>query len=223
MRLRPLQGSTQRGPPTSLLPTLRRATKSTQSATLMEFLPLRRLSPSESTPRRLATPTTFRPQGFTPSRRLPPRSNARPCFMPVTSMGFSLQGFSLAVRSIRLVTRWITLLAFSPPHRAVNSAMSRHPLLRKPNQGPASRAYSRLQGFAPTVNPYRRWTVTSDACGRSPPELSPPLQGLANVFRPRRASVSHSCALTSSSSNSQPRDEPETDLRDAGVRFSGFA
>jgi hypothetical protein len=144
MRLRPLQGSTQRGPPTSMLPLLRRATKSTQSATLMEFFPLRRLSPSESTPRRLATPTTFRPQGFAPSRRLPPRSNARPCFMPVTSMGFSLQGFSLAVRSIRLVTRWITLLAFSPPHRVVNSAMSRHPLLRKPNQGPASRAY-----FAP--------------------------------------------------------------------------
>jgi hypothetical protein len=92
MRLRPLQGSTQRGPPTSMLPLLRRATKSTQSATLMEFFPLRRLSPSESTPRRLATPTTFRPQGFAPSRRLTPRSNARPCFMPVTSMGFHSPG-----------------------------------------------------------------------------------------------------------------------------------
>jgi hypothetical protein len=76
------------------------------------FFPLRRLSPSESTPRRLATPTTFRPQGFTPSRRLSPRSNARPCFMPVTSMGFALQGFSLAVRSCRLVTRKIALLTF---------------------------------------------------------------------------------------------------------------
>jgi hypothetical protein len=76
------------------------------------FFPLRRLSPSESTPRRLATPTTFRPQGFAPSRRLSPRSNARPCFMPVTSMGFALQGFSLAVRSCRLVTRKIALLTF---------------------------------------------------------------------------------------------------------------
>ena len=81
----------------------------------------------------------------------------------------------------------------------------------------------RLQGFAPTANPYRRWIVTSDAHGRSPPELSPPLQGLAFAFRPRRASVSHSCAFSDSSSNSQPRDMPETDLRDAGVRFSGFA
>jgi hypothetical protein len=92
MRLRPLQGSTQRGPPTSMLSLLRRATKPAQLATLMEFLPLRRLSPSESTPRRLATPTTFRPQGFAPSRRLFPRSNARPCFMPVTSMGFHSPG-----------------------------------------------------------------------------------------------------------------------------------
>lgn len=88
MRLRPLQGSTRHGPPTSQLLPLRRATVTAMSATLMEFFSLRRLSPSESTPRRFATPTTFRPQGFAPSRRLPPRSNARPCFMSVTPMGF---------------------------------------------------------------------------------------------------------------------------------------
>ena len=54
--------------------------------------PLRRLSPSESTPPRIAAPGTFRPQGFSPSRRLPPRSNAQPCFMPVTPMGFCPSG-----------------------------------------------------------------------------------------------------------------------------------
>jgi len=70
-----------------------------RSATLMEFLPLRRLSPSESTSRRDATPTTFRPQGFSPSRRFAPHSDVRPCFMPVTPMGFALQGFTLTVRS----------------------------------------------------------------------------------------------------------------------------
>jgi hypothetical protein len=102
LRLRPLQGSTQRGPPTSLILSLRKATETAQLATLMEFLPLRRLSPSESTSRRFATPTTFRPQGFSPSRRFAPRPDARPCFMPVTPMGFALQGFSPTVRSHQL-------------------------------------------------------------------------------------------------------------------------
>jgi hypothetical protein len=32
--------------------------------------------------------------------------------MPVTPMGFALQGFSLAVRSLRLVAGEITLLVF---------------------------------------------------------------------------------------------------------------
>jgi hypothetical protein len=54
--------------------------------------PLRRLSPSESTRPRLTSPGTFRPQGFSPSRRITPRSDARPCFMPVTSMGFCPPG-----------------------------------------------------------------------------------------------------------------------------------
>jgi hypothetical protein len=68
------------------------------------FLPLRRLSSGESTPPRLASPGTFRPQGFTPSRRITPRPDARPCFVPETPMGFStLQGFSLTARSRRLV------------------------------------------------------------------------------------------------------------------------
>jgi hypothetical protein len=52
------------------------------------FAPLRRLCPSESTPPRVTSPGTFRPQGFTPSRRITPRPNARPYFMPVTPVGF---------------------------------------------------------------------------------------------------------------------------------------
>ena len=56
------------------------------------FLPLRRLSSGESTPPRLASPGTFRPQGFSPSRRITPRLNARPCFMPETPMGFRSPG-----------------------------------------------------------------------------------------------------------------------------------
>ena len=157
------------------------------------FLPLRRLSPSESTPRRLATPTTFRPQGFSPSRRLSPRSNARPCFIPVTSMGFHSPGVFPRCQVQPARHRVNYPPGVSPPHCTVNSAMLGRPLLRKPNQGPNVTSLFRLQGFAPTANPYRRRIVTSNAHGRSPPELSTPLQGLAFAFRPRRASVSRSC------------------------------
>lgn len=54
--------------------------------------PLRRISPGESTPPRLATPSTFRPQGFSPSRRISPRPDAQSYFRPVTSMGFRSSG-----------------------------------------------------------------------------------------------------------------------------------
>jgi len=81
----------------------------------------------------------------------------------------------------------------------------------------------RLQGVAPTVNPYRCWTVTSVASGRSPPELSPPLQGIALVFRPRRASREPLLRLPISSSNSRPRDKSRNRPRIRRTRFSGFA
>jgi len=38
-------------------------------------------------------PTMFRPQGFSPSRRFPPRCSSRPCFMPKPRPGLHLQGF----------------------------------------------------------------------------------------------------------------------------------
>jgi hypothetical protein len=142
MRLRPLQGSTQRGPPTSLISPLQRATKTAQSATLMEFLPLRRISPSESTPRRFATPTTFRPQGFAPSRRFTPRSNARSCFIPVTSMGFQpYRGFpSLSGLSSLSPVRLPSWRSSSAMHSKLRNAG--HSNLRKPNQVLASQAFS---------------------------------------------------------------------------------
>jgi hypothetical protein len=82
---------------------------------------------------------------------------------------------------------------------------------------------SRLQGLAPTVNPYRCWTVTSVANGRSPPELSPPLQGIAFASRPRRASREPLLRFATSSSNSQPRNKSRSQPRIQRVRFSGFA
>lgn len=123
MRLRPLQGSTQHGPPTLQPLPLRKATLTAQSATLMEFLPLRRISPSESTPRRFATPTTFRPQGFAPSRRLTPRSNARSCFIPVTPMGLCPSGVFPRCQVSPAYHQREYPLDVSPPQSTVNSAM----------------------------------------------------------------------------------------------------
>jgi hypothetical protein len=154
MRLRPLQGPTQRGPPTFSTP----APKSVVtywSATLMEFLPLRRLSPSESTCRRFATPTTFRPQGFAPSRRFTPRPNARPCFIPVTPMGFHSPGvFPHCQVSRAPRSRDYPLDVFSSAPRSKLRNAGRL-ILRNLSKETASQAFIRLQGLAPTANPYR--------------------------------------------------------------------
>jgi hypothetical protein len=79
----------------------------------------------------------------------------------------------------------------------------------------------RLQGFAPTVNPYRCWTVTSEASGRSPPELFPPLQGIALVSRPRRASREPLLRLPHPLQAAAPGTSPETDLGFSGCASAG--
>jgi hypothetical protein len=179
--------------PADLTPASSEELTAAQPATLMEFHPLRRMSSSESTPRRLAAPTTFRPQGFTPSRRLTPRSNARPCFMPVTSMGFRPSGVSPHCQVPSARHRGIPLLAFLRPLRSkLRNAW--HPILRKRHHSACVTSLCRLQGLAPTVNPYRSWTVTSDAYGRSPPELSAPLQGLPTPPGHVARTVCRSCA-----------------------------
>ena len=67
--------------------------------------PLRRMSSGESTSPRLASPGTFRPQGFSPSRRFAPRPSARPCFMPVTPLGFCSSGIFPHSQVLRLPPR----------------------------------------------------------------------------------------------------------------------
>jgi hypothetical protein len=56
------------------------------------FSPLRRVSLSESTSPRFASPGTLRPQGFSPSRRITPRPDVRPYFRPVAPLGFRSSG-----------------------------------------------------------------------------------------------------------------------------------
>jgi len=121
--------------------------------------PLRRIGSSESTSPRLASPGTFRPQGFAPSRRFPPRSNARPCFMPVTSLGFCSPGV-FPHNQVRSASA-----EGLPSWRSSTAATTRIAALQGVWHGWASRltaqTIGRLQGVAPVVNPYRGRIVTS--------------------------------------------------------------
>jgi hypothetical protein len=152
--------------------------------------PLRRLSPGESTPPRLASPGTFRPQGFAPSRRFAPRLNARPCFMPETPMGFfALQGVSLTARFPDSSPR--NCLLDVSPHTNESSMRG----ARTPHAETRFSGLCRLQGLAPTANPYHRRIVTS--CAMADPLLSfgrlsrvlPLLTGHVTGY------VCHSCAF----------------------------
>jgi hypothetical protein len=78
-------------------------------------LPHRGIRKSDPLTREAPTPpATFRPQGFSPSRRLTPRSPLRPCFMPQPRPGFALQGFSLPSSRTRLSTGRSLLPSGSP-------------------------------------------------------------------------------------------------------------
>ena len=115
--------------------------------------PLRRLSTSESTPPRFATPGTFRPQGFSPSRRLAPRPHLQSYFRLVTPMGFPLsRGFPSLSGSVGSSPR-NAFMAFLPRDAVIITAS----IEAFADIDPASRITprtARLQGFAPTVNPY---------------------------------------------------------------------
>jgi hypothetical protein len=62
----------------------------------MGFVPLRRSRTGGSTHPEFASLRTLRSQDFSPSQRLTPRQTIRSCFIPVASMGFTLQSCSLS-------------------------------------------------------------------------------------------------------------------------------
>lgn len=75
----------------------------TGPAALMRFLPLQRLRSRESGSRGgCHAPATFRPQGFAPSRRLPPPETFRACSIPERSWGSRLQGLDPSRRAAPL-------------------------------------------------------------------------------------------------------------------------
>jgi len=135
--------------------------------------PLRRLSTSESTPPRLATPGTFRPQGFSPSRRLAPRPHLQSCFRLVTPLGLPLsRGFPSLSGSASSSPR-NAFLAFHPRDAVIITASFEAFVEINPASRITPRT-ARLQGFAPTANPYSY--ARNESCLTADPLLSfPPL------------------------------------------------
>jgi hypothetical protein len=83
---------------------------------LLGFLPLQRLRSWKPGRPGLASSGTFRPQGFSPSRRFPSSRTFRPCFMPVTLLGFSLQGL-FPSQSLRHLSMPAALSTLAPLKR----------------------------------------------------------------------------------------------------------
>jgi hypothetical protein len=108
-------------------------------------------------------PTTFRPQGFAPSRRFTPRFGLRPCFMPLPRPGFTPPGVWLpSRRPCRVPTVWTSASLCLPSLRAANR--SGH------NDRP------RPRGFAPSGRCVFPGRVLSRSGLRSPHGVLP-LQG----------------------------------------------
>ena len=151
----PSSGFNPFGPPTS---PVSRETGSNRRLS-WSLSPLRRFSPGESTPPRHATPSTFRPQGFSPSRRISPRPNARPYFRPVTPLGFRSSGTFPRCQAPRLVVAWLPSWRF-----LLGDAVT---LIITTTEAPEAtrsmlpRTFGRLQGLSPAADPYHRRSVTS--------------------------------------------------------------
>jgi hypothetical protein len=137
----------------------------------MEFGPLRRLSPGESTTSRLASPGSFRPQGFSPSRRFSPRQDLPALFHAGNALGVCPPGGFPRRQVPALVTP-----------RSPHGVAPRSPPKRAPGHSPRALAclagvVGRLQGLAPSADPYR---TAGEVPNRRPiPSWASPLQGFS--------------------------------------------
>jgi len=111
-----------------------RGTSTGGQLTPLGSLPLQRLRNRGSASRGLATPATVRPQRFARSRRFTPPETVRAYFIPVTLMGFGLQGFSLA--------------------KSTGFFRSRSSLAVPSKPAGEGQSGERLQRFDPSANPY---------------------------------------------------------------------
>jgi hypothetical protein len=124
-------------------PSRSREARSGGQLTLLSFPPLQRLRNRGSVGHGPTTPATVRPQRFARSRRFAPPETLRAYFIPVTLMGFGLQGFSLA--------------------RSTAPLRNRSSLAVPPRAGPVKvGSEKRLQRFDLSASPFRRQVV--EAC-----------------------------------------------------------
>jgi len=95
--------------------------------TYLGFRPSSRPDQNASTSRRtFPSPTTFRPQAFSASRRFTPRFGARACFISLPRPGFSSVQGLLPSRSLSLLVAESFPLAVSrPPAHAPESTLPR--------------------------------------------------------------------------------------------------
>jgi len=137
-------------------------------APLMEFVPLRRLSPGESTPPRFAN------TGYVPSPGFLTLSTAysspgRPALFQTGGVhGVRSSGVFPRGQVPQLVIAELPSWRFFLRNANVMLAVRRRAPWRFRG---ATRTFGRLQGVAPTENPYRWRIIHPEPNGRSPPEL----------------------------------------------------
>jgi hypothetical protein len=222
LRLRPLQGTTQRGPPTSRIARPVGPAIWVRSATPMEFL-----APSTLEPGRVHSPPVCR-TGYVPPSGFLTLSTAysspgRPALFHADN-AHGVLGLSRGLPSPS--ARRDSSPPRCPPgvcsFAAVNASI-RHTARRRRSAASLSRRSSTywsppgLCSDGESVPPNGCYAESLD--GRSPPELSVALQGFNQHHRPRRAQRLRSCALSRSPPTSRP-DKPAVPPVEHGLRSS---
>jgi hypothetical protein len=188
LRLRPLQGATRCGPPT---PDIRSGSRRIEAGGRRRQLswsswPLRRISPSESTPPRLANTGYVPSTGF---RTLSTASSSlgRPAlFHAGSAHGVPpYRGFP-SPSGPQARHLGIALLVFVPqrPEKLDNISSAE---ARRWGVVNAADAFGHLQGLAPSSESVLPFRCYPEVASRSPPGLLSPLQGLSRSSRARRA------------------------------------
>lgn len=95
------------------------------AATLLGFGPLQRIQQRKPGYLGFASPDTFRLQGFSPSCRLTSSAAFRPYFVPVTLLGFFLQGL-FPSQSLQSLSRLVTFVVLAPPTKCPPSFPDEH-------------------------------------------------------------------------------------------------
>jgi hypothetical protein len=166
-------------------------------STLPRHLPLQRIKGRGFGPRGLAAPATFRPRRFTRPRRLAPRDPARAYLIPVTLLGFRLQGLAphrgaRTSLEVRLLSCRSPPVALATPPGARSSELSSPRRVRAAGdrKSPAADALLAFSPLGPSLPPrgsriFPQPRALADARRRTLP-APPPLRFRRTIGSPRR-------------------------------------